>query len=92
MGLQCQCQRLKFQSSVMFFRMDYCIMQNIQIEVHEIQFTKKEAGYKLIVTISGNFEKENLQTILSTIESWIDFILQSKEQKDISVFYDEDRY
>lgn len=62
------------------------------IEVHEIQFTKKEAGYKLIVTISRNFEKENLQTVLSTIESWIDFILQSKEQKDVSVFYDEERY
>ena len=60
-------------------------------EIHGIQIKKIDAGYKLIVSISRTFEKENLGNIISTIDNWIGSILTSKGQTDVSVFYDEDR-
>ena len=60
-------------------------------EIRDIQIKKDDAGYKLIVSISRTFEKENLGNIISTIENWIGSILTSKGHTDVSVFYDEER-
>ena len=60
-------------------------------EIRGIQIKKVDAGYKLIVSISRNFEKEKLGNIISTIENWIGSILTNNGQTDVSIFYDEDR-
>ena len=65
--------------------------KSTQFEIRDIKFKKLDAGYKLIVSISGTFDKENLQTVINTIENWIDSILQKKGQTYVSVFYDDDR-
>lgn len=60
-------------------------------EIRGIQIKKDDAGYKLIVSISRTFEKENIGNIISTIDNWIGSILTSKGHTDVSFFYDEDR-
>ena len=62
-----------------------------QFKIRDIKLKKLDADYKLIVSISGTFDKENLQTVIKTIENWIGSILQRKGQTNIFVFYDDDR-